>query len=181
MRLKSDYKIEACHKDLAERFGLSSPKYIENIIETFDKDPSKLLVDGKNTLELMKQVDLPKLYTSVFETAAKIEGQIADLETLKECGDEWYEEKQEVSRGTTAKGEFEGDKTQKIRIDDRILQLQKDKTKVYNDWYRLLAELSPAKKELEVTKKFTFDPSKALMEIIEQNNKQVEAEFEVME
>lgn len=176
-RLMADFdKKDLIAKDMQEKFGFSSPTYVSNIIKQYDENPDLLAVKLRNVVDVIRSVGFPKAYESHLKTVAEIDRQLADLYTLKEVGELWYE----VGGKDWSDDKNSGVEVKKIKIDDRILDLNKERDRVYGEWYKLVGEIAPPEKHLSVSGTFVFSPDQALIDMMDRNDQQmIEAEVEV--
>ena len=166
----------AVRNELQARFGFSSPEYVTGIIKKYDEKPQDLIIEARNKVELFRSIELHKTYESYLQRIAEIDFQLADLVTLREVGDEWYEYEEIDSSG----GKYEGSTTKKIKINDRILQLKEKRDKAYGEFYDLLGKIAPTEKHIEITKNLIFSPDQALIDMYKMNDEheEIEADYE---
>ena len=170
---------ELCIAKLQEQWGYTSPKYISNIIEKFDKNPELLSAETRNKVYALRDINLWDAFKSNWERVQELEGQIATLQCLRNGGNVWYEAEEIDESGDRGKSV----KTKKITIDDRLLSLTKQKTDLYRDLYDTMNKISPQVEKFDGTMKHELDISPALQAMLDANdkiNRAVPADAEVV-
>ena len=180
MRVHKGMSDEDILPILADAFGYTSEKYVENLVQKMRDDPDRLPIELRSNANVMKMTEFLRTYDAKKDRVLEIDHQIDKLRDLRDGDESWLESEKTVEKSTRG----DSVKTKQITIDVRLLALTAERDRAYRELYDWLNSIAPADRKIENLHKFEFKPDDEVLEMLRRNdkiNQAVEADVEVIE